>query len=56
MTTPTYKIGQRIQVIISYSGEIFDGIIISIGEHKGRKVYDLDCNRFVYESQILGAY
>ena len=56
MTASTYKIGQRIQVLISCSGEIFDGIIVNIGEHKGRKVYDLDNSRFVYESQILGAY
>jgi len=55
MTTANkFKIGQKIQAIIIH--EILDGVIMGIGEHKGRKVYDLDCNRFVYENQIIGAY
>lgn len=52
----TYKVGQRIQAIIVYSGEIIEGVIIGIGTHKGKRVYDLDYNRFVYESQILGVF
>jgi|GEM_PF-7057753 len=49
-----YKTGQRIQAIVF--NEIIDGVITGEGYHKGRKVYDLDCERFVYEAQILGTY
>lgn len=51
-----YKVGQRVNVVISYSNESFNAVIIGIGEHKGRKCYDLDNGRFVYESQIVGIY
>jgi len=54
MKATTYKIGQRISVLISYSNESFTAVIVGIGEHKGRKCYDLDNGRFVYESQIVG--
>ena len=57
-TTNKFKTGQKIQAIIVT--EILNGIIIGIGLHKGRLVYDLDTGyghgRFVYENQILGAY
>lgn len=48
-----YKIGTKIQAYIEYSDEIIKGNIISIGTHKGKKVYDLDNGRFVYDSQIM---
>ena len=54
MKATTYKVGQRVNVVISYSNESFNAIIIGIGEHKGRKCYDLDNGRFVYDSQIVG--
>lgn len=50
----TYKTGQRIQAIII--DQIISGRITGTGIHKGRKVYDLDCDRFVYHNQILGAF
>ena len=50
------KIGMRIQALIAYSGEIIDGVITGFGEHHNRKIIDIDCNRFVYESQIIGIY
>ena len=49
----TLKIGMRIKALIAYSGEIIEGVIIDFGEHHGRKVADLDCNRFVYLTQII---
>ena len=52
----SYKIGQRIQAYINCNNEIIDGIIVSIGIHKGRTAYNLDNNRFVYDSQIWGNY
>ena len=52
----TVKIGDKIQCYIDYANEIFDGVVIGIGTHKGRKIYDLDNSRFVYESQILGIW
>ena len=55
-TTTYYKIGQRVNVLISYSNESFNAVITGVGEHKGRKCYDLDNERFVYESQIVGSY
>jgi hypothetical protein len=49
-----FKIGQRIQCLITYSGEILEGVIIGFGTHHGKQVIDLDCNRFVYVSQVIG--
>jgi hypothetical protein len=54
MKTQDFKIGMRIQCMITYSGEIIEGVIIGFGYHKGNPVIDLDCNRFVYLSQVIG--
>ena len=49
-----YRNGTKIQAIIIDT--IIDGVIIGVGVHKGRIVYDLDNSRFIYGSQIIGAY
>jgi len=54
MTTSIYEIGQKLQVLVY--GQIFDGVIVAFGEHKGREVISLDCHRFVYLNQIIGIY
>lgn len=51
-----YTNGTRIQAIIGYTGEIIEANVIGVGTHKGRRIYDLDNCRFVYESQVLGSF
>lgn len=52
--SPMYKVGQKIKAFIDYANETIEGTIIGIGDHRGRRVYDLDCNRYLYEKQIVG--
>ena len=56
METVNYKVGQKIQAYIDYANEIVEGTITAVSVHKGRLSYSLDSNRFVYHSQIWGAY
>ena len=50
-----YEIGMNITA--NLAGEIITGVITNIGEHKGKKCYDIATggkyDRFVYVNQII---
>lgn len=53
MEKNSYRIGDEVLCHIAYANETFTAKIIGIGTHKGHRVYDLNNERFVYESQII---